>query len=36
MDEDAKCLDEHLLWTWEKNVRSGDIHAADKAVVNTA
>ena len=37
MDEDAKCLDEHLLWSWEKNVRSGDIHAANEpAVANTA
>lgn len=30
MDEDAKCLDEHLLWSWEKNVRMNDVHAANK------
>lgn len=30
MDEDAKCLDEHLLWSWEKNVRMNDVRAANK------
>lgn len=36
MDEDAKYLDEHLLWSWEKNVRRNGMHAANKsAIANT-